>query len=170
MNAGRRLVVVRHAKAEPFASSDLARALTARGIRDAESLGAYLRERDVVPDHALVSTAERTRATWEAMEQALRTDATVVHDPALYSGGNEVVLETLRAVPSGARVVALVGHQPAVGSLAHLLDDGAGDPDALRSMLHGFPACSVAVFDVAVGWDQLGPEAGRLVLFRPGRS
>jgi hypothetical protein len=35
-------------------------------------------------------------------------------------------------------------------------------------MLHGFPAASLALFEVEVPWAELGSETGRLVDFRPG--
>jgi phosphohistidine phosphatase len=71
-------------------------------------------------------------------------------------------------VPDPATTVVFVGHQPTVGHVAHLLDDGEGDHAALHSMLHGFPTSSMAVFDVEVPWAELGEETGRLVDFRPG--
>ena len=53
---------MRHAKAEPYAASDYARELTARGRADANDAGAYLAAERVVPDYAVVSTAVRTRS------------------------------------------------------------------------------------------------------------
>lgn len=164
----RKLLLVRHAKAEPFGSSDHARRLTGRGQRDAAAVGEYLRERGVVPDHVVVSTAERARDTWRAIEEALGSGARVVDDDAVYSGSTDVVLETLQVVPPDVRVLAFVGHQPTIGELAHLLDDGTADHDVLRRMLHGFPTSSVAVFDVGVEWRDLAPGSGRLVDFRTG--
>jgi phosphohistidine phosphatase len=164
----RRLVLVRHAKAEPFASTDQARDLTDRGRRDARAAGSYLREVSVVADHAVVSISQRTRATWEEMEKEMASGAEAVFDESVYAGSTDVVLEALRLVPDAARVVLFVGHQPSIGSLAHLLDDGDGDPGALHSMLHGFPTSSLAVFELEVPWQDLGPETGRLVDFRPG--
>ena len=161
---------MRHAKAEPFASTDHARALTDRGRREAEAAGAYLREQSVVPDHAVVSPAQRTRATWEAMEAVMESSAEVVYDDSVYAGSTDVVLEALRFVPDGAGVLVFVGHQPTIGYLAHLLDDGEGDPAALHSMLHGFPTASMAIFEVDVPWEELGPETGRLVDFRAGQG
>ncbi|HEX6249373.1 MAG TPA: histidine phosphatase family protein [Nocardioidaceae bacterium] len=168
MTSRRHLVLVRHAKAEPFAATDHARELTDRGRREAAAAGSYLKERDVVPDHAVVSSAARTRATWDVMEQTMGSGATVVHDDSVYAGSTDVVLEVLRLVPDEARSVVFVGHQPAVGYLAHLLDDGAGDHEALHRMLHGFPTASMAVFEVEVPWADLAAECGRLVDFRPG--
>jgi phosphohistidine phosphatase len=165
----RRLVLVRHAKAEPFASTDHARALTERGREDARAAGAYLEARGVVPDHALVSTADRARQTWDAMAESLGTGATVVVDGAVYAGSTAVLLDALRASPADVRVLAFVGHQPTVGYVAHLLDDGLGDHDALGLMLQGFPTGSMAIFDIEVAWEDLAEETGRLVDFHVGR-
>ena len=163
-------MLARHAKAEPFAATDHARNLTDRGRKDAAAAGTFLRDHAIVPDYAVVSTSARTRATWEAMEEVLGSGADVVYDGAVYAGSTDVVLETLHAVPEDASAVLFVGHQPTVGSLAHLVDDGTGDQEALHSMLHGFPAGSLAVFDVEVPWAELGPETGRLIAFRAGRD
>lgn len=165
----RTLLLVRHAKAEPFGHSDHSRRLTARGREDAAAAGEYLRAHAVVPDHVVVSTADRARDTWLAVEETLGSGARPVEDGAVYSGGTDAVLEALRVVPPDAEVVAFVGHQPTVGDLAHLLDDGMADHAALHRMLHGFPSCSVAVFEIAGEWADLGPETGRLVDFRTGR-
>ncbi|HSE07376.1 MAG TPA: histidine phosphatase family protein [Nocardioidaceae bacterium] len=168
MTARRRLVLVRHAKAEPFAVTDHDRDLTDHGRSEAHAAGSYLQERSVLPDHAVVSSAVRTRSTWEAMEQAMGSGAQVSYDAACYSGGAEVVLELLRYVPEEARVVLFVGHQPTVGHLAHLLDDGGADHEALHLMLQGFPTSSMAFFEVEGPWESLGSDAGRLVDFRRG--
>ncbi len=161
---------MRHAKAEPFASTDHERALTDRGRREASEAGRYLSERGVVPDHVVVSSSTRTRDTWAAMADALEADPTVVHDDAVYAGSVDVVLDALRLVPPDAEVVVFVGHQPAIGYLAHLLDDGAGDHEALHQMLHGFPTASMAFFDAEVPWTDLAEETGRLVDFRAGSA
>jgi phosphohistidine phosphatase len=161
-------VLVRHAKAEPFAATDQARDLTDRGRREARAAGAYLREQSVLPDHAVVSSSQRTRSTWDAMEEEMRSGAQVVFDESVYAGSVDVVMEALQSVPDHAGVVVFVGHQPSIGYLAHQLDDGEGDPMALHSMLHGFPTGSLAVFDVETAWPELGPERGRLVDFRAG--
>ena len=58
---------MRHAKAEPFAETDHERVLTERGRRDAVEAGLHLAATGVVPDYAVVSSAARTVATWEAV-------------------------------------------------------------------------------------------------------
>ena len=84
----RRLIVMRHAKAEPFAPSDHARTLTDKGLASARDAGAHLRDTGVKPEYAVVSSAVRTRQTWDAVvEMAGITDCEVSFDDAVFTGG-----------------------------------------------------------------------------------
>ena len=156
---------MRHAKAEPYASTDLARRLTERGRQQAAAAGARLRELGLVPEHAVVSTAERTRMTWDEIAAATGAEVGPQLDASVYNGGVDVVLETLQITPDHVSTLIFVGHNPTAAYLCHLLDDGDGDPDAVSGMLRGFPAGAMVVFDVAVNWADLGPESGRVVDF-----
>src|SRR3954447_3038510 len=116
----RRLIVMRHAKAEPFASTDHSRRLTDRGRASARDAGAYLREHGLTPDHALVSSATRTRETWTSMTEELDESGTLVfHDDAWFTGSVDVVVEALRALPDDALTVVFVGHNPTAAYLCH---------------------------------------------------
>lgn len=170
MTTHRRLIVMRHAKAEPFAATDHERALTERGRLCATQAGIHLATIGVVPDYAVVSTAARSVATWDAVALGSRSDATVQLDPAVYTGSADVVLEALRDLPTDAETVLFLGHNPTVAYVAHLLDDGNGEPDAVREMLNGYPAGALAVLEVDVPWKDLGPESGRLIDFHVGKG
>jgi phosphohistidine phosphatase len=156
---------MRHAKAEPYASTDHARRLTERGCKDARAAGLHLLEHGLVPGHAVVSTAERTRLTWEEVADATGSTATPQLDAAVYTGGVEVVLEALQTVPDDVETLLFVGHNPTAAYLCHLLDDGEGDPEAVSGMLQGFPPAALVVFAVQGPWSALGPEGGRVVDF-----
>lgn len=118
-----------------------------------------------VPDHAVVSVAERTRMTWAAVRETSGSTATESFEDAAYQGDAENVLELLSEVSADARTVLVVGHNPTAADLCHLLDDGAGDPDALTGLLRGFPPGALGVFEVSSAWSELGPESGRVVDF-----
>ena len=165
------LIVMRHAKAEPFASSDHARTLTDRGLASARDAGAHLRDTKVSLDHAVVSSAVRTRQTWEAVvEVAGFKDVEVSFDDAVFTGSAEVALEVLQAVPEDARSVMFVGHNPTAAFLCHYLDDGEGDPAAVSAMLRGFPPGAVALLELSVRWSELGSETGRVTDFYVGQG
>lgn len=161
----RRLIVMRHAKAEPYGKTDQERELSRRGRADAADAGAFLRAIGVVPDHALVSVASRTRQTWEEVSRACGGEAVVDFDSAVYSGGPDDVLERLREIPADVEISLFVGHNPTAAYLAHFLDDGDGDPDALREMLHGYPAGALTVFELAGDWSDIDEGKGRVTHF-----
>jgi phosphohistidine phosphatase len=161
----RQLIVMRHAKAEPFASTDHARTLTDRGHADAAAAGTWLSALGLMPDHAAVSTAVRARETWFDVARACGAELEPAFDDGLYHGGVDAALESLQSVPADVRTVILVGHNPTAAYLAHLLDDGEGDDEAISGMLRGFPPGAAVVFDVQVGWSDLAAEAGRVTGF-----
>lgn len=169
MTDRRRLIVMRHARAEPFASSDRARKLADRGVEDARRAGAHLAGTGCVPDHAVVSVAERTRMTWAAVRETSGSTGSESFEDAAYHGDADDVLELVRETPADALTVIVVGHNPTAAGLCHLLDDGAGDPEALTGLLRGFPPGALGVFEVTSPWSELGPEVGRLVdFYAPG--
>ncbi|MDQ3615566.1 MAG: histidine phosphatase family protein [Actinomycetota bacterium] len=169
MNSHRRLIVMRHAKAEPFAATDQGRVLTARGVRSAREAGRHLAAAGITPDYVIVSTAVRSSSTWEAVAEAAGLALAAVVDTAVYHGSADVVLEALRAAPADASTVMFVGHNPSAAYLATQIDDGDGDARAIHEMLHGFPVGALVVFDVEVPWADLGPETGRVVDFHVPR-
>jgi phosphohistidine phosphatase len=161
---------MRHGKAEPFASTDHERTLTARGLRDAHDAGVHLRERGFVPDWGLVSSAVRARQTWDAVREELGTSPEVRVEDAVFTGSVDVVLSCLATAPADAATVMFVGHNPAASYLCHQLDDGQGDPSAVSGLLQGFPPAGVCVLEVAVPWDELAAETGRVLDYYVGGS
>jgi phosphohistidine phosphatase len=167
----RRLIVLRHAKAEPFAASDLSRTLTDRGVASARDVGAHLREHDTLPEYAVVSSAVRTRETWDAVVQTSGlVGCQVSFDDAVFTGSPDVVIEALRAAPEDAGTVIFVGHNPTAAYLCHYLDNGDGETEAVSELLQGFPPAAVAVLEVSVPWADLGAETGRVVGYYVGRG
>jgi phosphohistidine phosphatase len=160
--------VMRHAKAEPFAATDHERRLTDRGRSSARDVGTHLRDEGVLPDHALVSSAVRTRETWDEVVETSGVACETTFDDAVFTGSPDVVLEALRAVPADAHTVLFLGHNPTASYLCHLLDDGGGDPGASSQLMTGFPPAAVATLEVTVPWAELAPETARVVGFYVG--
>jgi phosphohistidine phosphatase len=166
----RRLLVLRHAKAEAVAASDHARRLTHRGHRDAAEVGRWARSAGYLPDHAFVSTAARAEETWSGFRYAADLDLEPELDASLYSAGSDAALEVLRSAPAAATTVMIVGHNPTMEQLVHLLDDGSAAPDAFTEISAGFPTCALAVLEVAGEWSGLDLAGARIVDFHVGRG
>jgi phosphohistidine phosphatase len=143
----RRLVLVRHAQAAD-APVDADRRLTEQGTRQAAAIGSWLEEAGVVPDRVVVSPARRAGQTWEQASARLTTDPPIV-DPRIYDNTVEALLAVIRETADDVRTVAVVGHNPSIGTLSAALDDGRGDPTARRDLHTGFPTGAVAVFTLA---------------------
>ncbi|KQT94604.1 hypothetical protein ASG49_07070 [Marmoricola sp. Leaf446] len=158
-------MVLRHGRAESFAEEDHVRRLTARGRRDATAVGEWLSGAGVRPDAALVSSAARTRETWDLLAAALpeAPEAQVRDD--LYSASADTVLDVLRAVPDDVTTLVYVGHNPAVASLAQALEDGEPDVEAFVALSRGFPPGAAAVLQVPVAWSELDAAGARLADF-----
>ena len=161
---------MRHAKAEESAPTDHERQLTDRGTADATEAGTWLTGRGHVPDHALVSDSVRTQQTWDALVDGGGWDVDPDIDGGLYDAGPESVLDLIRAVPDHVETLMVVGHNPTVGSLAQLLDDGEGDEDAGNEMATGFPTSSVAVFSFDGDWRELAEASASVIAFHVGRG
>lgn len=169
MSEGRRLVLMRHAKAEQVAATDHARPLTERGRTDATRAGRWAREAGVLPDHAFVSSATRAAETWERFRDGAGLDLDERREPAVYSAGTDAAIEILRTAPAGARTVLLVGHNPTMSQLVHLLDDGTAESQVYDELSAGLPTCAVAVLDVPGEWADLDVGGARLIAFHVGR-
>jgi phosphohistidine phosphatase len=161
---------MRHAKAEAVAASDHARRLTDRGTRDAAEAGRWSRSAGIVPDHAFVSTAARAHGTWSAYSVAAGLEIEPELDPALYSAGTDSAIEVLRTAPEKARTVLIVGHNPTMAHLVHLLDDGSAEPAAFAEISAGFPTCALAVLEMPGEWAGLDVAGARITGFHVGRG
>jgi phosphohistidine phosphatase len=166
----RRLVVMRHAKAEPGGETDALRELTQRGWADSLEAGRWLAGRGITPDAALVSSARRTTSTWLAVAEGGSFDAEPTYSDGLYSSGPESVLDLVRESSEDVRTLVVVGHNPTMAYLAQLLDDGSGDRESGRRMATGFPTGALAVFAVSGRWLDLDLASARLVGFHVGRA
>lgn len=122
------LILWRHADAEQATENqaDEARALTAKGRRQAQKMAEWLNR--TLPENCAIlsSPAVRTVQTVEALGRSFKTS------PALASGASPE--EVLRAVdwPNNEAPVLVVGHQPTLGQIAALLVAGAAQDWTIR--------------------------------------
>ena len=166
----RRLVVMRHAKAEQGGRTDFERVLTDRGHADAAEAGAWLARQGFTPDHALVSAAARTQETWTSLAEGAGWSLEPEYDRGLYSAEPATAMDLISLVDDAVGSLVVIGHNPTMAYLAQLLGDGDGDPALEGELLAGFPTSATAVFAYDGAWADLAEGSARLVGYHVGRG
>jgi len=159
-----RLLLFRHAKAERSrpGERDHERALNARGRSDSPRLGAYLVRHKLVPDLAVVSTALRTRETWELASSVMDRAPPAEFSDRIYEATPEAILKVAGKVAPNVHTLMIVGHNPGLQELAVMLV-GTGDVELRQRLTEEFPTASLAVIDFALDdWRRLHDGSGRL--------
>jgi phosphohistidine phosphatase len=122
------LILWRHAEAHPQreGQSDLERALTTKGERQANRMAEWLNRQLADSTRILVSPALRTQQTARALDRAFKTL------PAIAPGAHpDEVLQAVRW-PECIEPVLVVGHQPTLGLVAARLLAGLDRSFAVR--------------------------------------
>ena len=128
------LFLLRHAEAEPNAASDAKRALTAKGCKQAESVGQFFLKHGFLPEMIIASPLTRAEETARIVARELNFPqpvqigqflrAGMTPEQAL-SGIRECFIELMKREKSLEKVsIMLVGHEPDFSNLAGVLIGG----------------------------------------------
>lgn len=160
----RRLVLLRHAKAERGASlADIQRPLALAGRRQSGHVGSRLAAAGLLPDVVLCSSAVRTRQTWELSRAVLGVpEVDVRFEDAVYHAGVSDLIDLLRRVPDAARTVLVVGHEPTMSQTATILAGEGSAPEAVARVRVGVPTATFSILEIAGAWQDLERGTGRL--------
>ncbi len=153
MGPHRRLTLLRHGKAHPAVDGeDRVRALTKRGVRQAQEIGRRLCSRGWVPDLLVASPAARTWATAEIVARACGLGARSLHrSDALYAADPDTIWRIATDRAADARHVLICGHNPGLSELASRFGPRPGP----RRLSTG--AFASAVWDRGA-WEEIEPE------------
>jgi phosphohistidine phosphatase len=167
----KRLYILRHAKAAPGepGQDDHARALTLRGVADAEAMARFLRKSQAHIDRMLISSSARTVQTADLILRELEPPPRADYRDELYLAQPGKILRMLQGLPGRTEAVMVVGHNPGSEELATLM---AREPvrrkeRARRNDLEEkFPTAALAVLEFEVErWRDIRPGEGKLVDF-----
>jgi phosphohistidine phosphatase len=163
-DAGRRLVLLRHAKSDWPDVADHERPLAKRGRRDAPVVGRWLGESGHAPDAVVCSTARRARETWELVSAGLAevvpgASPAVGYESRVYEANVLGLLMLVREFDPAWRTAMIVGHNPGLAELTV----GLMSPDAERPQ--AFPTAAVAVLGLPGPWAEATPGEGHLLAF-----
>ncbi|MFA7429888.1 MAG: histidine phosphatase family protein [Rhodospirillaceae bacterium] len=167
----KRLHFLRHAKSswDDPELEDIDRPLAERGHRAGAAMAAVLKERGLRVDQVLVSTARRTRQTFDYLCPMLE-GVPVQFESRLYVFSAAHLLDRLRELPDSIGSVLVIGHNPAMQELAVALTDRQDPPTPeLATLRDKFPTAGYALLVCGIDrWDDLGPGVARLdTLIRP---
>ncbi|WP_329579576.1 histidine phosphatase family protein [Kitasatospora sp. NBC_01250] len=167
VNASRRIIVLRHAKADWPEVTDHERPLADRGRHQAPAAGRWLADSGIDPDYVLCSTSLRTRETWKlaAHELPKRARKTVFED-RIYDATVGEIIEVLQETPDAYADVLLVGHNPGVQNLTEVLAGDASLGDELVQLRRGgFPTAGIVVLTFEGAWKDVEPGVATLVSY-----
>jgi len=162
----RRLILLRHAKAyTPAGASDHERPLAPRGHRQAEAVGKYMAENNLIPDLAVVSTALRAQETWNLALPALGRPVPVRSEHRIYEAATSQLLAVVNEADDAIQTLLMVGHNPGFERLTVYLA-GRGEAAAAARLQREFPTAGLAVIDFnAAHWRDIGEADGYLERF-----
>ena len=165
----KRLLLLRHAKAEGQAADDRQRALVDRGKKDAARMGRFLREERYAPDLVLCSDSKRTRETLDLLLPELGAKPQVQFLHELYLAEPELILAVIRGAPDKIDAVMVVGHNPGLEQCALVLASVPLEKKLRKrydTMDEKFPTCALAVIDFGASkWSNVRAGMGDLHAF-----
>ncbi|MET9473739.1 SixA phosphatase family protein [Streptomyces sp. NPDC002917] len=159
----RRIVLLRHAKAEWSQDSDHERPLAERGRKDAPVAGRKLVDSGIVIDLALCSTAVRTRETWKLAVHEMPHRPKTVYEERLYEASLGELIALLNETPDDVQNLLLIGHNPGMHAVADALAGSAEGETMARMTRGGFPTAAFAVIEFSGSWKGVEHGVGKLV-------
>ncbi|MGP3921894.1 MULTISPECIES: SixA phosphatase family protein [unclassified Streptomyces] len=159
----RRLVLLRHAKADWPQVSDHDRPLAERGRKESPIAGRWLAGTGISPGLTLCSTAARTRETWKLVVHELPQRPKTVYEERLYEASLGELIALVNETPDDVRDLLLVGHNPGMHALADALAGEAEGDSRARMSRGGFPTAAIAVVGFNGSWKSVEHDVGKLL-------
>ena len=119
------LILLRHGKSsfKDSGQKDGKRPLSKRGEKNAAQIGDLLKERELVPQMILSSTAVRATETANIVSKAIGYSGEINTKEKLYMAEADDILKLLRKLPDEIERVMVIGHNPGLESLIPMLTE-----------------------------------------------
>lgn len=109
----KKLLLVRHAKAETSGYSDFERSLSESGFEDAQIIGKFLKNNSISPDIIISSSALRAKQTAKIIFQELSLQKeSIIFDNSLYDIDAVSLINYISNLSNKFNSTILVGHNP----------------------------------------------------------
>ena len=157
------IIIFRHGKSDWNANfeHDHERPIASRGIKASKAMGKWLNKTGQSPEYCVVSSALRTRQTYNHAAKGGDWKCEMIVADALYDSTVNTYLEIIRRLPEHVDRALIVGHEPTCSGVTSLL---AGRAD-IR-----FPTATMARVDLEIAsWNEADEESGTLIWLQPPR-
>lgn len=156
----KRLIFVRHAKAEPWdgKKNDFERQLSSKGQNDAAIMAGVLQDNGIRPDLILSSSADRALQTAQIIAEKMNISSGKLKkkDDLYEDVTTNDILEIISTTMESVNNLMVVGHNPWISIVSEAL---SFDYDEIM------PTCGVLVLDYKVDfWDEVLPGNGKVKL------
>ena len=151
------LLILRHAKSswKHPEISDHDRPLNKRGKHDAPIMGRQLKEKRLVPDLIISSTAVRAKDTALVIADVVGYTKEIVFLSSLYAASPDAYIQAISHVAGDIySTILVVGHNPGLEELIEVL---TGD-------MHELSTCALAIIEMPIEkWSTLNRRQGKLI-------
>lgn len=146
--------------------ADHNRPLAERGVKAVPLMAHWLASQSFGIDCALVSSAERTRATFALIREEIGSPTVIREEPRIYEASAMRLLAVLRETGEETRTLLMVGHNPGMQELSLVLSGSAADDaDARARLKRKYPTSGIAVLEFSGPWGELSPGFATLARF-----
>lgn len=152
----KKLYLIRHAKSDWSVASqnDFERGLNPRGQKAIVTMAKDLKERGIIPDLILSSSATRARLTAKGLAKNIGHNIEIKYLDALYLADPLEVIEIIREIEDKYDTVFIVGHNPETTELTDLMAD---------DYIDNVPTLGIVALNVPVKhWKKFKTEKAKL--------
>jgi phosphohistidine phosphatase len=120
----RYLYLLRHAQSadKQIGQTDKERALTPTGLKEAKAVGFFFKEKSLIPELIITSSALRAKSTTQILTEMLMDNSDkIVIDDELYEATLSTYLQLITKVGNHVSGVLIVGHNPVITLFADFM-------------------------------------------------
>ncbi len=163
------LYVMRHAKSswEDLNIDDFERPLNKRGKKSAKKICEFFVKKKYKFDFALISSATRTRSTFEILSKDIPEPKTIEYSKSLYLADQYAIINKIKKISSNHKSILLINHEPTVKNLVRYLTKNH-ETNNFKLMDYKFPTAAFAKikFDIK-SWDEIEKKGMLKEFIRP---
>jgi len=153
------LYLIRHAKSDwsDGSQSDFERGLNTRGKKAILIMAKALKEKKIMPDLILCSSAKRTKLTAKGLAKEIGYSGKIKYIDALYMAEPETIQEHIKDVNDKHDTLFVVGHNPETTEFSNMMTD---------EYIDNVPTLGIVAFDLSIDhWKEFKLAEGEIQFF-----